>query len=695
MRSSVGVLVLPVVLSAALAQAQVAGKADPGAETPAAPPAPAQLPASPPPLAPVAATQPQAQPAPAAIPLQQRAPGAPIPLGILPAESGNAESGNAESGNAGPGNSDGAQAAAPQPTPQPAPTPAEPAMADWIGRSFTVPQRTDIFTAPNGGAATSGSLADGADADVVGVLEGREWLKIRLPDGSFGFVRSASIPAVTAQAAAPPAAQPAAASTVASAPTNGDIYVGAPVQGPAAVHDTATLVVNERALPLYAVDGFGGEPALAMQQYVDSAGRSVNCSPLESKGFVCTLQDGTDVAKAALVNGAARVTPDAPAEYVAQQEDAQKAKRGIWRDGVDKVDAVPLSRDSQVVVMGDSFVPGVQYAGTKGVPAAFKAANPVNGLAVFGDEPFTLSNGDPTPVLYRPGVGWGFWDRYFVWRRAPASWIPLLEQLHPHGANIHQVNLTTYGFVQTQPYFVGPAVDVSFVPNQPPIAVGFSPYPSPVFAPYLDPGYVAVGVAAVGLAGIVGGVLPGPGGYGPPGGFRPGFGPGGFGPGGRPGFGPPGGPGHMVGFGGPGAHFGGPMGPGGHFGGPGGGAFGARPVGAPGMMGRPGGMPMGMGGRPGGMMGMGGRPGGMPMAMGGRPGGMGGRPGGMPMGMGGRPGGVGMGGRPGGMMGMGGRPGGMPMGMGGRPGGMMGGARPMPGGGGVHLVGGGAPGRHR
>ena len=46
-----------------------------------------------------------------------------------------------------------------------------------------------------------------------------------------------------------------------------------------------------------------------MQQYVDGEGRAVNCEPLESKGFVCTLHDGTDVAKAALVNGAARVTP--------------------------------------------------------------------------------------------------------------------------------------------------------------------------------------------------------------------------------------------------------------------------------------------------------------------------------------------------------------------------------------------------
>ena len=361
----------------------------------------------------------------------------------------------------------------------------------------------------------SGSLAEGADADVVGVLEGRDWLKIRLPDGSFGFVRSASIPAVDEPRRRRRSSQPRHLRP----PGSGDIYVGQPVQGQAAVHDTATLVVEERAVPLYAVDGFGGEPALAMQQYVDSEGRAVNCSPLESKGFVCTLRDGTDVAKAALVNGAARVTPDAPADYVAQQEDAQKAKRGIWRDGVDKVEAVPLSRGA--TTLSDSYVPGVPYAGAKGVPAAFTAASPVNGLAVIGDQPFTLADGDPTPVLYRPGVGWGFWDRYFVWRTAPASWVPRLEQLHPHGSNLRQVNLTNYGFVMTQAYFVGPAVDVSFVPNQPPIPVGFSPYASPVFAPYLDPGYVAVGAAAaVGLAGIVGGVLPGPRGFGPPGGRR-------------------------------------------------------------------------------------------------------------------------------------------------------------------------------
>ena len=207
MRSAVGALVLPFLLSASLAQAQApakgSGKAA-GSETPAAP---------------------------APVPLQQAAPGAPIPLGILPAA---------------PGGSDSGQAAAPAP----GPAAAEPAVADWIGRSFAVPQRTDIFTAPDGGAATAGSLAEGADADVVGVLDGREWPKIRLPDGSFGFVRSASIPAVTGQAAA---VQPAAA---AAAPVGGDIFVGGRVQGPAAVHDTATLVVRNgrcRSTPLTAL----------------------------------------------------------------------------------------------------------------------------------------------------------------------------------------------------------------------------------------------------------------------------------------------------------------------------------------------------------------------------------------------------------------------------------------------------------
>ena len=273
-----------------------------------------------------------------------------------------------------------------------------------------------------------------------------------------------------------------------------------------------------------------------------------------------------------------------------------------------------------------------------------------------------------------------------MWRTAPASWVPRLEQLHPHGSNLRQVDLTNYGFVMTQPYFVGPAVDVSFVPNQPPIPVGFSPYASPVFAPYLDPGYVAVGAAAAGLAGIVGGVLPGPHGFGPPdagmpGGFRPGpgfgppggFGPGGFGPGG---FGPGGGrvlglslvdrdtwPGLAV-LG----DFGGPMGMPGH--GHGGGAWDS--FGGP-MMGRPGGMPRGRtAGRNAG--GNGWPPGGMPMAWwqarrdaDGR---WRGRPGGMPMGMAGRPGGMPM-------MGWrptrrdahdgGGRPGGMPTMGGGRP----------------------------
>jgi len=525
------------------------------------------------------------------------------------------------------------------------PAQASPVIVDWIGRTVTVPQSTEVFAAPASDAASAGTLVQGANVDVVGVVQGREWLKLRLPDGSFGYARSANIPTAASQ---PPPLQDATAQSAVSAPE--DELAAGPVQGSAIVLNTATLVFSNQAVFLYAIDGFGGEPALAMQQYLDSIGHGVACDPVEKKGFICTLHDGTDVAKAALINGAARATPDAPPDYVAQETSAKQAKRGIWRDGGAKLEAVAFSNST--VTDPDSFVPGVPYAGPDGIPPRFAAAQPVDGLALLDGQPFTLDEGVPTPVLYEPGVGWGFWDRYFVWRRAPVAWIPLLNRSHPRGTNLRQIDLAAYGFVINRPYFIGPAVDYSFIPDAPPIAVGFSPYPAPAFVPFLRRGFGPAGFGPLGPrpggafpAGFAPGMMrPGPGGF-ERGGFerggfeRGGFERGGFGPGGmRPGGFGAGMPGMRPGPGGfapggmrPGGFAPGGMprmaGPGGPIG-PGRGAFGVRPLGG-GMM--PAGGPRFGGGG----FGRGGFGGGMPMA--GRPVMMGGGPRPMPNFGGGRP----------------------------------------------------------
>ena len=391
------------------------------------------------------------------------------------------------------------------PAPQPAAA-ARPKVVEWIGRSFAAPDTVLVMDAPAPDASLSSRLRRGAQVEVVGILADEAWLQVRLPDGSLGYVASASIPAVANPNPAPGPAAPTTAvaslpaikpglSETPPAPLDLDVPAG-PVQGLAVVHDTSTLVIRAESgadgapgvvpVALVGVDGFGGPPRLGMEKYLESYGNWVQCEPEAAAHYVCKLRDGTDVAKAVLVNGAARVGPGASTDYVAQEQNAKAARRGIWKDGEEAISAIPLGGGT-IPGRPGQYVAGVVYAEGGEAPPEFAAAGPVDGLALIEDQPFTLDEGEPAPLIYEPGVGWGFWDRSYKWRRAPEAWTGRLERFHPGGRGLQPVDLERHGFAFREPYFRGPAVRNSFIPGQPPVPIGHTSYVAPAFAPHLSP----------------------------------------------------------------------------------------------------------------------------------------------------------------------------------------------------------------
>ncbi len=102
------------------------------------------------------------------------------------------------------------------------------------------------------------------------------------------------------------------------------------VAGEAQVVDTATLILNGQRLSLAGVEGEGGDYARQLQSLIDSQGRVVSCA-LQARGYLCTLPNGMDIARAALYNGAARADDDASDDYRQQAEAARAARRGLWR----------------------------------------------------------------------------------------------------------------------------------------------------------------------------------------------------------------------------------------------------------------------------------------------------------------------------------------------------------------------------
>ncbi len=183
-----------------------------------------------------------------------------------------------------------------------------------------------------------------------------------------------------------------------------------------AVRDTATLAADNQTYVLDGLHGLGAPYAAQMQSYIAANGDSLSCSPQDTPGhYVCVLGDGTDIAKVALVNGAAVVAPDAPDAYRAQQLEALNAHRGIWLRPPPNllVASAPVAQPAEYAfVAGDDGADGITYVG--GVPEAV-----IDGAAVF--------------LIYGGDAGWGYYDHWHHWRDAPDRYRAHMDRYHPDG----------------------------------------------------------------------------------------------------------------------------------------------------------------------------------------------------------------------------------------------------------------------
>lgn len=296
------------------------------------------------------------------------------------------------------------------------------------------------------------------------------------------------------------------------------------------VSDTATLAADGQTYVLDGLQGLGAPFAGQLQAYIVQHGDSLTCDPQSTPGhYVCLLADGTDIAKVALVNGAARVAPDAPDSYRIQQADALNARRGFWQvqsqDVIIANMAVVQPTACCASVSGDDGFDGVAYVG--GVPTAV-----IGGETVF--------------LTYGGYAGWGYYDHFHHWRGAPDGYRRHMEHFHPYGNGLRGYRTEA----AMHPGRSRPG-DLAGVGGRPPGMAGPGGRPGvpvPAGRPGMAPGMVGPG----GHPGMAGGYagMTGPGGHlgGPgPGGFHPaamgggfihpgpsasGFHPGGFHPGG-------------------------------------------------------------------------------------------------------------------------------------------------------------------
>jgi len=186
------------------------------------------------------------------------------------------------------------------------------------------------------------------------------------------------------------------------------------------VRDTATLLADGKTYRLDGVEGLGGKYARELHDYIAANGDTLRCQVAgQSDRYVCLLPDGTDIAKVALVNGAARVASDAPDSYRVQQGEALSNRRGYWEHP--PADVVAAARQPVVAAP----------AGAVGYPVAAGEENA--GIAYIAGQPTAVIGGETVFLVFAGGAGWGYWDHYHHWHGAPERYAHHLERYHPEG----------------------------------------------------------------------------------------------------------------------------------------------------------------------------------------------------------------------------------------------------------------------
>lgn len=199
------------------------------------------------------------------------------------------------------------------------------------------------------------------------------------------------------------------------------------VSGTPKVIDSATLLINGQLLPLFGAQGLDGEMASGMADYIAAGGNTVACKLRQVPRYVCLLPNGSDVAMAALINGAALLGPNAPYAYVAERDDALRNHRGIWANIAVPAFTVPAALPPTMTEA---------YLGWATAYPLWPVEMVGEGGYVIDGEPFAYIAGAWQPLAYDPDAGgWGYRGGG-GWHAAPGEFRDRFDRRFPHGEGL-------------------------------------------------------------------------------------------------------------------------------------------------------------------------------------------------------------------------------------------------------------------
>jgi len=240
--------------------------------------------------------------------------------------------------------------AADQPTPAASAAPASPAIEEWLNQSVRLRQTVEAVNRPSSDGKSAGEIRSGAEVKAIGLVAGKHWVEIELPDHSQAFIPREAIEYETDPAASEPVAhEKAAASGAPAAPGSGSAATGvspaaaaggaviASGAAPGAIRgkvsrvpNAATLVVGDQRIRLAGIDPGPVEDVGPFDSWVRGQGDLV-CEPeARTSRYRCFTSNGVDIAEAAILNGTGRVGDGATPEYRDSEKQAREAHRGLW-----------------------------------------------------------------------------------------------------------------------------------------------------------------------------------------------------------------------------------------------------------------------------------------------------------------------------------------------------------------------------
>ena len=221
---------------------------------------------------------------------------------------------------------------------------AAPPVEEWLNQLVRLRATVVATSLPAADATPSGQIRAGAEVKAIGLVAGKHWVQIELPDGSRAYVPRDAIEyedsAAPPTTAAPPGARSAPAETAASPPPAPGSTIPAAAGGSAApgvirgkvsrVPNSATLVVGDQRVRLSGIDPGPAEVLGPFEKWVEAQG-DIACEPDAQTGrYRCQTAAGVDVAEAAILNGTGRVGDGASPDYRDSETAARQGRRGLW-----------------------------------------------------------------------------------------------------------------------------------------------------------------------------------------------------------------------------------------------------------------------------------------------------------------------------------------------------------------------------